>query len=293
MKYKLLVVDVDGTLLSRTGALREDDRAEIARLRSQGIPVAIATGRLYSGTRHVARDAGIWGPIACVDGSHIVDTRDDRVLYSHALRGEGVHSVRRALERHGPASFLFARDAVVHDAQGEDYVGYVRSWSPNVSAVPEVISHPYWEHDEGVHAVVAVGTSVQIQGAVEEIQASAPEHAMVLSFAVQRQANTFAMIVRAAGSSKGTAVRFLAKHYGCEPGEVVAVGDWINDVPMFQAAGRSFVMAQAPQHVKDAATDHLEAHAAQGGGVAEAIRRSWGEDEALLGSSRPSRARTR
>lgn len=277
VNYKLLVVDVDGTLLSRTGALRDEDRRHIAELKASGVPVAIATGRLYSGTRHVARDAGILGPIACVDGSHIVDSRDDRVLYSHGLSGEKAHSVRRALERHGPASFLFAQDEVVHDAEGEHYVGYVRSWSPNVSAVQKVISHPFWEHEEGVHAIVAVGSEAQIKGAVEEIQGTLSEAALVLSFALQKQANTFAMIVRAAGSHKGTALRFLAAHYGCEPSEVVAVGDWINDVPMFQAAGRSFVMAQAPQAVKDAASDRLEAHAAQGGGVAEAIRKAWGK----------------
>lgn len=277
MKYKLLVVDVDGTLLSRTGALREDDREAIARLRAAGIPVSIATGRLYSGTRHVAKDAGISGPIACVDGSHIVDTDGDRVLHSHGLSGTGAHAVRTALERHGPASFIFAQDEVVHDARGEDYVGYVRSWSPNVSAVAQVTSHPFWEHEEGVHAVVAVGSAAQIQGAVEEIQGTLPGKAMVLSFAVQKQTNTFAMIVRAAGSSKGTAIHFLAAHYGCDAQNVVAVGDWINDVPMFHAAGRSFVMGQAPDIVKAAASDRLLAHAAQGGGIAEAIRKVWGK----------------
>jgi hydroxymethylpyrimidine pyrophosphatase-like HAD family hydrolase len=57
---------------------------------------------------------------------------------------------------------------------------------------------------------------------------------------------------------------------------VVVVGDWLNDVPMFKTAGRSFVMAQAPSAVKEAASDKLTAHAGQGGGIAEAIERAWG-----------------
>ena len=45
---------------------------------------------------------------------------------------------------------------------------------------------------------------------------------------------------------------------------------------MFKVAGRSFVMAQAPDIVKGAATDHLEMYSSQGGGVAEAIQKIWG-----------------
>ena len=83
-------------------------------------------------------------------------------------------------------------------------------------------------------------------------------------------------MVRAAGPTKGTAVEWLARHHGCAAAEVVVVGDWINDVPMFRVAGRSFVMGQAPAAVKAHATDELEADVSEGGGIAEAIRRAWG-----------------
>jgi hypothetical protein len=275
--YKLLVVDLDGTLLRRDGVIDESDREAIERLRAAGIPSTIATGRLYSGTRAIAHQASMAGPVACVDGSHIVDARDDRGLFSRCLAGERALAVRRILERHGAAGFLFAQDSVVYDPRGEPFIGYVRSWSTNVSSVDRVTEHPFWEHEAGIHAVVAVGTESQIRGSVDEVQSAMPDEAFVLSFPVARRSDMFAMIVRAAGSSKGTAVEWLSAHYGCDPSEVVVVGDWLNDVPMFKRAGRSFVMAQAPQLVKAAATDQLEAHASRGGGIAEAIRRAWGK----------------
>jgi hydroxymethylpyrimidine pyrophosphatase-like HAD family hydrolase len=54
------------------------------------------------------------------------------------------------------------------------------------------------------------------------------------------------------------------------------VGDWVNDIPMFEVAGRSFVMGSAPEAVCAKATDVLARTAGSGGGIAEAIRRSWG-----------------
>ncbi len=65
------------------------------------------------------------------------------------------------------------------------------------------------------------------------------------------------------------------------------MGDWINDVPMFKVAGRSFVMGQAPAPVKATATDHLVADCFGGGGVAEAIHRAWGP---LTGRETPASA---
>jgi len=56
--------------------------------------------------------------------------------------------------------------------------------------------------------------------------------------------------------------------------QVVAVGDWLNDIPMLRRAGRSFAMAQAPNSVKAAATDILKSSAQTGGGLAEAAMRA-------------------
>jgi hydroxymethylpyrimidine pyrophosphatase-like HAD family hydrolase len=82
------------------------------------------------------------------------------------------------------------------------------------------------------------------------------------------------MVVRAARVDKGTAIDWLAAHYQITPEEIVVVGDWLNDVPMFRRAGRSFAMAQAPDDVKGAATDVLVADSKSGGGIAEAAERA-------------------
>ena len=57
-------------------------------------------------------------------------------------------------------------------------------------------------------------------------------------------------------------------------GAVVAVGDWLNDVPMLQCAGQSFAMAQAPAEVRAAAKHQLKADIWTGGGIAEAAERA-------------------
>jgi hypothetical protein len=275
VQYKLLAVDVDGTLVRRDGTIHPDDAAAVGRLRAAGVPVTIATGRLYSGTRPVAAMLGLTGPIACVDGSHIVDVGDDRALFAHPIKGGDALLLRDVLARHHLARFLFAEDTIIHDDAGAPYASYVRTWSPHVDVVAEVLEHRAWAHDGGVMAVVALGSEEDVKGAAEELAASLPDTARVITFPVIR-AQRFAMMVRALGPTKGTAVAWLAAHHGHTAAEVVVVGDWINDVPMFQAAGRSFAMRQAPPQVKAAASDTLEADGLVGGGIAEAIGRAFG-----------------
>jgi hydroxymethylpyrimidine pyrophosphatase-like HAD family hydrolase len=275
VSYKLLALDVDGTLLRRDGTVHPDDRAAIERVAASGVPVTIVTGRLYSGTHEVARSVGLSGPVACVDGSQIVDLRDDARLFHAGIAGSNAVLLREVIQRHGPASFLFAHDSIVHDAEGEPFAGYVSTWSPRVHVVARVVEHPYWEHELGLMAVVAVGPEPAIRAATAELAERLHHATHVISFPVHR-IGMFAMVVRAAGTTKGTAVEWLARHHGCTPAEAVVVGDWLNDVPMFQVAGRSFVMAQAPPTVKATATDRLSADCWKGGGVAEAVRLAWG-----------------
>lgn len=274
--FKLLAVDLDGTLLTRDGVPHEADRIAIARLREAGVPTTIITGRLYSGSQEIARAVGIEGPIGCVDGSQIVDTRTGREVHVRSIDTDTATAVRDLLVTYGAVGFLFAQDLIVHDAAGAPFAHYVRTWSPRIEIVDRVHEHPHWEHDAGVMAVVALGTTEQILPIVSTLRTELSRSTFVVDFPVARLAGTHALVARAAGATKGTAVEWLARHHGITPREVVAVGDWVNDVPMFQAAGRSFVMAQAPEHVKRTASDRLLADLYSGGGVAEAIREVWG-----------------
>jgi hypothetical protein len=276
MAYKLLAVDLDGTLLDLNGAPHEHDVRALKALLNDGVHVTIVTGRLYSGTRGAAEQIGIRGPVACVDGSHIVSTATHKTLHCHALAGDRARALRSAMADSRAATFLFAQDQVVYDASGVSYLGYVSTWSTSLVSATRTTEHPFWEHDDGVTAVVAVGDHAQIDAAAQSIARDIGEHAQVAMFPAKSTGDRWGMIVRAAGGDKGTALKFVADHYGVAMDEVVAVGDWINDIPMLRVAGRSFAMAHAPAVVKSEATDTLDATPEYGGGVARAVELAFG-----------------
>ncbi len=182
MTYKLCAVDLDGTLLDPTGVAHEKDVDALRDLLAEGIHVTIVTGRLYSGTRPTAEKLGLRGPVACVDGSHIVSAETHKTLHCHALSGERALALRDAMEHSGAATFLFAQDQVVYDIDGVPYLGYVSTWSTSLVSAGRTAAHPFWEEEEGVTAVVAVGDRAQIQRAVDAIAKHLGDHAQVAMF---------------------------------------------------------------------------------------------------------------
>ena len=271
--YRLLALDLDGTLLRDDKQVDPRDAAAIRELARSGVTVTIVTGRLHSGSTAAARACGIEGLIGCVEGSHLVDVKTARTVASHAFSAEDTRALRTALGDHGLTSFVFEADGIHHDAAGERYAPYVKTWSPNLGVVEEVLDERVWANDP--LAAVAVGDERSVAGALAALRPRASS-IFAVSFAVAAVPGQHALLVRVAGPTKGTALADLCHAAGCTLADAVAVGDWVNDVPMFEVAGRSFAMGHAPDHVAAKATDQLVTPTGAGGGIAEAIRRAWG-----------------
>lgn len=274
--YKLLAIDLDGTLLDHNGDACEEDVEAIKKLKARGIKVTILTGRLFSGTKPSADLLGIEGPVGCADGSHVVKVQNSKTLLHHGIRGRAADRLRESLDRNDLVAFLFAEDSIVHDERGADYLPYVKTWSTDLRYAHRVTEHELWESRAGMTAVVALGREANIGRTIADIQRDETEAVQAVMFPFRRDAEHWCMVARAAGGTKGTALEYVANHYGFAMEETVCVGDWLNDLPMLSCAGRSFAMGQAPDDVKKAATDVCQKSIMTGGGIAEAIERAFG-----------------
>lgn len=267
--YRLLALDLDGTLLRRDHTVDPRDRDAVRELQRAGVTVTIVTGRLQSGAVDAAAACDITGAIGCMEGSHLVELATNTTLAHHPMEGDVLSVLRGAITEHELAGFVFDAAGIHHDAAGEPYAKYVSTWSPNLRVVEEELA---WQTSP--LATVAIGDPAPVAAALAKIRAHGG--LFTVSFAVSAYPGKHAVLVRAAGPSKGTALAELCRTAGCTLADAVAVGDWVNDVPMFEVAGRSFAMGAAPDAVRDKATDSLRAIAGEGGGIAEAIARAWG-----------------
>lgn len=270
--YRLLALDLDGTLLRSDGQVDARDVAAIRDLAAAGVTVTIVTGRLHSGAVSAAQATGIRGAIGCAEGSHIVDVASRRWLAHHPMSAELTATLRDVFASNRLASFVFEADGIHYDEAGEPFARYVRTWSPNLALVEEVLDARVWANDP--IAAIAVGPDAAVLSAQRALRDRGDVFSV--AFPVAASPGTHAILTRSAGPTKGTALEVLCREANCTVADAVAVGDWLNDVPMFEVAGRSFAMGSAPPPVRRAATDQLTSAAGAGGGIAEAIARAWG-----------------
>jgi Cof subfamily protein (haloacid dehalogenase superfamily) len=281
-RTKLIALDLDGTLLGGGDRLDPRDVAAIAHARAEGVIVTIATGRLISGTLPTARALGLDALMVCADGTALVDAATGAVVERIGLRGGDAEHVLESFTRHSLTPFVFLHDAIHCDESSAALAAYARSWTKEVNYHPRLLDAPDWRAPDHVAMLVGLGPGEAVELAREALRRDRGEALDQAHFPLG-SSGMWALRIMPDGCNKGAGLARLAERLGITRDEVAVVGDFWNDISMFQWAGRSFAMAQAPEPVALHATDRLRASGADGGGVAEAIARLGLAPSALEG----------
>jgi Cof subfamily protein (haloacid dehalogenase superfamily) len=259
------------------GNVRRADREAVAALLARGIEVTLCTGRMFSGTQPLALELGLDAPLACVDGSHVAHSLTGEALACAGLAEDAIRVLCDVLHRHEAAPFALSDELLFHDHDGEEHLDYMRLWSRETRAVQGLLREDSWYVGRTVPAMLALATEDRIRAAERVLANRASSLMQTIVFESQSLfadgTRPWALLVRAAGIDKGTGVEWLAQHYGISLDEIVAVGDWVNDIPMLERVGLSFAMAQAPEGVQNAADEVLTSDDESGGAIAEVARR--------------------
>lgn len=269
---RLLALDLDGTLLRRDGTIHPRDVDAIRHARRNGVYVTLATGRLIGGTLPHARKLELDGAMVCGDGATIASAVDGEVLESNPVDAETADGLVRTLREHDLIPFVFSHGEIHAEESARSYHDWVTIWSEQIHYHPVLTDAHAWRGEGTVAMTLGLGEDDAVtiaQGVMDERWGS-----RVLTtrfgFGARHMMRSFRP-----ECSKGHALSRLSQRLGIPRERCVVVGDWYNDLSMFEFAGKSFVMSGAPDEVKRAATHRLLAHAGEGGGVAEAIDRAF------------------
>jgi hydroxymethylpyrimidine pyrophosphatase-like HAD family hydrolase len=274
MPRRLLALDLDGTLLRQDGGIEDRDAAAVRRALRLGVAVTLATGRLATGALPTARALGIESPLVCADGVLLACGRTGCVLEQEALDGFVVESTLCAAVEHALAPFVFRAGSIHADARCAPLRSLVRAWTEHIVLHDQLTAMEAAWRGEPVATAFAVGGREGVDAAARAVVGACGRWAAVATFALRDEA--WALRVRPPGWDKARMLARLAERLDVTREHVCAVGDWLNDAPMLAWAGRAFAMSDAPEEVRLAARETVDARRGKGGGVAEAIGRWLG-----------------
>ncbi|CAG7643096.1 Cof-type HAD-IIB family hydrolase [Paenibacillus allorhizosphaerae] len=222
MTYKLIALDMDGTLLNPKKQISEQNRLWIGRAIEAGVRVTLATGRPISDASVYAQDLQLETPLVINNGSEVWSLPDKL----HARHVIDSNLVSRLLTEVIPA-----------------YAEQVNFWSHTVEGRVNKTNLP-----DDVHSLrwLQLGISSKNIDLLKEIRSELETwNAFEIS-----NSDVTNIELNAPGISKASGLQEVCRILGIQMSEVIAIGDSLNDVPMIKAAGLGVAMGNAQDTVK-------------------------------------------
>ena len=266
-RYRLLAVDIDGTLVNSEHELTAGTRAALLRAKQAGIEIVLATGRRYSRVLPLVEPLELNVPLVTASGALIKQPLDHRTLYQARFRPGTLQACLEIVSAAGYQSVLYAD---TYD-QGFDY--YCESIDSEQAELAEFLrmnagcervdSKLMSDPPPGIFSGFAIGTREQMLRLQAELERKLPAQLYVHVLRSPRYTG-FMCEIAPFGVSKWTGVSWLAEAWGVRAEEICAVGDDVNDIPMIRAAGLGVAMGNALEEVKAAADRVAPGHDDEG-----------------------------
>jgi Cof subfamily protein (haloacid dehalogenase superfamily) len=240
---KLLLSDVDGTLVTPDKTLTPRAVEAVGRLRDAGVRFAITSGRPPRGMSMLVDPLALETPIAAFNGGLLVEP-DLAVVEERVLPAELVGPILDLLRSLGLDVWVYrGADWLVQDPDG----AHVDREAGTVQFAPTVVVD-FDGIARGVAKIVGVSDD---HHTVAAAAASARDRFGDHVSAARSQ--PYYVDVTHPEANKGSVVKFLSARYGIGPDEIATIGDMPNDVLMFAHSGLSIAMGQSDREVQRAA----------------------------------------
>lgn len=241
---RLVAIDLDGTLLRSDGTVSNRTRRALAAVRAHGMTVVLVSARHPTGLAEVATAAGVRGLAICSNGASVLDLDTGSLLRVRSIETDVAIRLVTALRERAPG-VLFAVEVRAEIAFEHGFSAW-DNWEPPegtryadaLELVAEPVVRVICRHEDCALDVLAA--------LVTEVVGETASVVIPGAWTVE---------VSAAGVNKATALAELCHELGIDASEVLAMGDYPNDLPMLAWAGRAVAVANAHPDVLAAADE--------------------------------------
>lgn len=283
---KLIVSDMDGTLLNEQMEISDANASAIKRAQNEGIHFAIATGRDFPSANPIVKKHGIVCPLILSNGAEFFNEEGQK-LYNRGLEKNKVRQIMSILSTEDSLHTELVTTNGLYTVDKSGRIDMVASLLTDINPditfeeakelahekLSDINLHEVDSFDdvlEDDHVIILKVTTHSLKGTdvltplKERLNQTIPNLAVTAS-------STSNLEINHDKATKGIAVAQLAKSLGLKADEVMTLGDNINDVSMLEWADYSVAMENAAPEAKDAANYSTSRNSHNG--VAEAISR--------------------
>jgi Cof subfamily protein (haloacid dehalogenase superfamily) len=261
LDIRLLLADVDGTLVTKDKVLTEAAKEVARELRDAGIALAITSGRPPRGMSMLIEPLALQGAIAGFNGGVFVNP-DLTVIESHTLDPAIARQTLKLILDQGLDAWVYTEDEwLIRDKEAPHVAR--ETWTVKFAA--RVVASFADAHLAHVVKIVGISDDLGLVAACEKVvQNTLGEKASAA------RSQPYYLDVTHPQANKGAVVTTLSKLLNISPAQIATIGDMPNDVLMFRRSGFSIAMGNASDEVKAQASAVTDSN--ENDGFAKAVR---------------------
>ncbi|MBV9711907.1 MAG: HAD family phosphatase [Ktedonobacteraceae bacterium] len=238
--YRLLAIDLDGTLLSPQKLITPRTYAALAQAVDAGMKLVIATGQTLNVLRAVCAGLTLHGPQIIYNGAIVADIATGTILQEQLVPQERILPTLALLQKTGFYRVYHTHQHVYVDQDTPNARNWYRPPVPPALEVADVVSI----YPQPCIKLVGVGEESTLRAKRRELERLLADQLYVT------QASRDLLEFHHPAVSKGNALKSLAQELNIASEEIVAFGDHHNDIGMLQFAGLGIAMGNAHDEVK-------------------------------------------
>ena len=286
--FKLMAIDLDGTLLNSFGEVSENTRKALQAAKERGVEVVLASGRPISSTESLAVELGVDNYLISGNGAAVYDIKEQKVVYDRFLTKEQVMKIAKLCDNNSFFYNVYTEDEVIASSLNYNVLFYHKE---NVKKIEERRTH--------INVVQNIMEYIEQSGKEKFLKITVCDESQFIFNSIMKRLKEIEGIdvletaymsrkkikdgtddvdiqyyyteITNENVNKWSAIEYLLEKLDIKPEEVIAIGDNLNDKEMIENAGLGVVMGNSNPIMKGLSNEIVADNNSEG--VLEAINR--------------------
>ncbi len=250
MDYKLVAIDMDGTLLNSNNEVSERTKIALQMANDKGVNVVLATGRILKSALQFRRDLNINNPIVACNGAIIIN-EDEEIIYKRPLDRSIIENILDLGKQNNIYYHFYDEYSLYSNNFVEEVISFYNNTAAKLNGSDLVINifkekeEILTRNDLNILKFIFIDNDlkklIDVRKQLDDMG--------VLSVSSSWDNN---IEVMGKGVSKGEALTYLCKQLNIDHTQVISIGDNENDLSMLDFAGLGVAMGNSKDDIKKA-----------------------------------------
>lgn len=241
--YKMVALDLDGTLLTDEGIITPGTVETIQEVMASGVMVTLATGRMFPSAKRFADQLQLDVPIITYQGAIIKDAAEKKVWFEQLLSPDISERLIQIAKEENVHIQVYLDDMLYVTKNNEEIKAYAHGADVSYAVVDELSS----KAERGLAKVLFIGDSIYLDRLQIDLKSVFGENVHIA------KSKPNYLEITHPHANKGSAILRLAEQFGIQQSEIIGIGDNYNDYELLTTAGLGIAMGNSVEALKSVA----------------------------------------